>query len=204
MANGVWKKALKKLVSSICAVLIMNFSDPHGIVWSKEWLLHVLAGVVILAIFTEAQYWKEWADSPNGNGNGENMKMILAFTLAVCLTMVSCTPIERTAYRVVVTSRGFLDSEKAAHPECVLGAAVVADTVTPSKVCSGLARATAAKDLLIDAVEVYCASPTFSNGTGTCTPPAKGTPAYQQASDKLQAAISIYTLAEKDLKGAIR
>lgn len=202
MANGVWKKALKKLVSSICAVLIMNFSDPHGIVWSKEWLLHVLAGVVILSIFTEAQYWKEWADSPNGNG--DNMKLMIAFTLAVCLTMASCTPLERTAYRVVVTSKGFLDSERAAHPDCINGASVVGDVVTPSKVCSELARAVAAKDLLIDAAEVYCASPTFSSGTGVCTPPKKGTPAYQQASDKLQAAISVYSLAAKDLKGAIR
>lgn len=108
------------------------------------------------------------------------------------------------AYRVVVTSKGFLDSEKAAHMECVNGASVIADVVTPSRVCSGLARATAAKDLLIDAVEVYCASPTFSNGVGVCTPPKKGTPAYAQASDKLQAAISVYSLAEKDLKGAIR
>lgn len=131
-------------------------------------------------------------------------RQLLAVAVALLsLLAVSCTPLERVAYRVVVTSKGFLDSERAAHPECVGGLAVLGDVAAPSKVCSMVARAIAAKDLLIDAVEVYCASPTFSNGIGVCTPPKKGTPAYTQASDKLQAAISVYTLAEKDLKGAI-
>lgn len=69
MANGVWRKALKKLVSSVCVVLIINFSDPKGVVFSKEWLGHVLFAMVVLVVFTEAQYWKDWADSPNGDDN---------------------------------------------------------------------------------------------------------------------------------------
>lgn len=112
---------------------------------------------------------------------------------------VSCTPIERNAYRLISASKGFLDSEKAAHPECavVSGAAL-------TQVCAALARATSAKDLLIDAAEVYCAGPTFSVGNGVCTPPAKGTPAFQQASDRLQAAITNYQQSEKDLKGLVK
>lgn len=127
---------------------------------------------------------------------------ILAISLAVFA--ISCTPIERTTYRIIVASKGFLDSERAAHPECIGGLAVLGDVAAPSKTCSAVARAIAAKDLLIDAAEVYCASPTFSSGTGVCTPPQKGTPAYAQASDKLQAAISVYRLAETDLKGLVK
>lgn len=124
---------------------------------------------------------------------------MVAITLAVGLVAVSCTPVERTAYRIISSSKGFLDSEKAAHPECavVSGAAL-------TKVCASLAVATSAKDLLIDAAEVYCASPSFSVGNGICTPPAKGTPAFQQASDRLRAAITNYEQSEKDLKGLVK
>jgi len=65
-----------------------------------------------------------------------------------------------------------------------------------------LAKAIAAKDLLIDAVEVYCAGPEF-NGGGKCDPPAKGTPAYDQVIAKLNAALASYEQSETDLKGVL-
>lgn len=68
MANGVWKKSLKTLVSSVCAVIMVNFVDPKGVILSLEWFKHVAIACGILVLFNEARYWKNWADSPNGNG----------------------------------------------------------------------------------------------------------------------------------------
>jgi hypothetical protein len=68
LSNGVWKKALKQLVSSVCAVLIVNLTDPKGMVLSKEWLFHVIYAIVTLAVLTEAKYWKAWAEGNGGNG----------------------------------------------------------------------------------------------------------------------------------------
>jgi hypothetical protein len=74
--------------------------------------------------------------------------------------------------------------------------------VVTAQPCLANNKLTAAKDTLIDATEVYCSSPAFESG-GACTPPAKGTPALQQATDKLKAAIANYNQTAADLKGVI-
>jgi len=117
------------------------------------------------------------------------MKKLNLLLLATLL--VACTPLERSAYNTVVAAKAFLDTERAAHPECVPGVL--------STTCVDIARAVAAKDLLIDAITVYCAGPDFGNG-GACNAPAKGTAAYVQATTKLQAAIANYNQVSKDLK----
>lgn len=121
---------------------------------------------------------------------------LLALTLVLCSTL-GCAPIERQAYRTFVGAKAFLDSVKKVHPECASGAV--------SQVCSVLAKATAAKDSIIDAAEVYCASPSFdaTKDPGECSPPAKGTPANDQAVAKLKAAISMYNQMSADLKGVL-
>lgn len=121
------------------------------------------------------------------------MKKALFAILALCLITTACTPLEKQAYKTVVAAKAFLDNEKKIHTECP------AATTT---VCSDLQRATAAKDLLIDAAETYCSSPAFETG-GPCQPPAKGTPAYDQATAKLQAAIAGYNRTAADLKGVL-
>jgi hypothetical protein len=119
-------------------------------------------------------------------------KIIPALLLAVLVA--ACTPLERQAYETVVASKAFLDSVKAKHPECATGA-----TAT---VCIDLAKATAAKDALIDAVEIYCAGPDFNSGK-QCNPPAKGSPAAVQATAKVQAALAAYNQTATDLKGVL-
>ena len=106
-----------------------------------------------------------------------------------------CPPPERTMYNTVIAAKAFTDQIKLQHPECAVG--------TASAVCVDLAKAISAKDALIDAVEIYCAGPTF-NGGGACNPPAQGTPALTQATTKLQAALSLYEQTEADLKGVIK
>jgi hypothetical protein len=113
--------------------------------------------------------------------------------LALFFVMVGCTPVEKQAYDVIVGAKAFLDTAKAQHSEC---------PATQSTVCIQLRQATAAKDLLIDALEIYCSGPQFENG-GACNPPAKGTPAADQATAKLKAAISSYNQTANDLKGII-
>jgi hypothetical protein len=115
-----------------------------------------------------------------------------AVVLLAVLFIAGCTPLERQAYNTVVAAKGFLDSEKQAHPECATGAT--------STVCVDIAKAVQAKDLLISALEVYCAGPQFESG-GVCQAPAKGTPAYEQAAAKLQAAIDNYNRISSELKG---
>lgn len=120
----------------------------------------------------------------------------LVFGFALVFLIWGCDSLERKAYNTVVGAKAFLDDMKSKHPECVAG------TASTSTICDSLRRATGAKDALIDAAEVYCSGPQFETG-GVCQPPAKGTPALQQATAKLQAAISNYTTIESDVRKAV-
>jgi hypothetical protein len=128
----------------------------------------------------------------------KSLCMVLVVALATLIT-TACPPptIQQTAYQTVVGAKAFLTSVKTAHPECA-----VAATAT-STLCVDLAKATSAKDLLIDAVEDYCSSPTFDTGGGVCTPPAAGTPALTTATNALNAAIASYAQTAADLKGVM-
>ena len=113
------------------------------------------------------------------------------FLIAVVSVVLGCTPIEREAYNTVVASKAFLDSYRSHHPECA---------TTNSTLCTDIAKATHAKDLVIDAAEAYCAGPEFLNG-GACQPPNKKDPAYQQLANKVNAAVAGYQQALSDLRG---
>ena len=121
-------------------------------------------------------------------------KLSLCLIVALTLATTACTPLEQQAYRTIVAAKAFIDAEKAQHPECA--------SQPSSSTCVMLRQATSAKDSLIDAAEVYCASASFDAG-GACTPPAKGTAAAQVATDKLKSAISAYNQIYKDVKGAL-
>ena len=119
----------------------------------------------------------------------------IAILLTVGLFLAGCTPVERTAYNTVVGAKAFLDTEKKAHPECGTW-----PSTSTAQWCVNINKAVASKDLLIDAITVYCAGPAFNNG-GACDAPKKGTPGYDQAVAKLQAAIAAYNQVAADLKG---
>lgn len=119
--------------------------------------------------------------------------VLAALVLISSLYIAGCTPTEKAAYDTIVGANAFLKTTASQHPECKTG--------VTTNLCGKLAQAVAAKDLLIDAVEVYCAGPSFDAG-GKCQPPAKGTPAATQATAKLQAAIAAYKQAQTDLKAA--
>lgn len=73
LANGVWKKALAKWVLVTTAVIMSNYVDPQVAVLSWVWFRHLLVVIAFTTIFTEAQYFHDWAQSVlygNGNGNG--------------------------------------------------------------------------------------------------------------------------------------
>lgn len=123
-------------------------------------------------------------------------KIVLVLLLAVlpAIWLEGCTSVEQAAYKTVVASKAFLDSVKAKHPECAAGQATT--------LCADLRKATAAKDLLIDAGEAYCGGQQFDAG-GPCQPPAKGTPQLAQMTAKLKAALAGYNQAEKDMRGLL-
>lgn len=124
------------------------------------------------------------------------MRKLIPALLVLFLLVGGCTPLERTAYNTIVASKAFLDNERTAHPECASAAT--------STVCVDIAKAVAAQNLLVTAAEVYCSSPAFDSNGGACTPPAKGTPAAQQAINKLNAAIAAYNQAATELKGVVK
>lgn len=118
----------------------------------------------------------------------------LAAVLLCSLLLVACTPVERTAYNTVVGAKAYLDQTKLSHPECAPW-----PSANTGQWCVNVNKAVASKDLLIDAITVYCAGPDFNNG-GACNAPAKGTAAYTQAVAKLNAAIANYNQVAADLK----
>ena len=128
-------------------------------------------------------------------------RVAIAALLIPLLLLLGCDPIERQAYNTVVVSKAFLDTVRTAHPEC----ATVENTAA---LCGLIRRAVGAKDFIIDAGEVYCNVAQFDaaapEGQLPCTPPAKGTPIHQQLLDRLNSALAVYSLAERDLRAVIQ
>ncbi len=122
--------------------------------------------------------------------------VLLASLFSIAIIFGGCPKPIGVAYKTVVGSKAFLDSVKASHPECTK------PENTNLKLCVLLVQATSAKDLLIDAGEIFCGGQGFEKG-GACNPPSKGTPGYQIAVDKLNAAIQSYEQIEKNLKGVL-
>ena len=121
-----------------------------------------------------------------------NRSQLLA-VIALAAFLAACNqPPEVIARDAIVGAKAALDSEKAKHPECA-GA--------KTGFCGVLSKATGAKDAAIDSLEVYCSGPSFDNG-GACNPPASGTPAAQQALDKLKAAVANMNQTIADVKKA--
>lgn len=112
----------------------------------------------------------------------------------LALFLIGCPKLEKNAYNTAVAAKAFLDSVKSKHPECA--------QETPSNVCILLAKATSAKDALIDAGEIYCGGGAFESG-GPCNAPSKKSPTYQISVDKLKAALANYVSLQADLRGAL-
>jgi len=111
------------------------------------------------------------------------------------MALAACTSTEKAAYSTVVAAKAFLDSVKSKHPECTAGS-------NNTALCVDLRKATDAKDLLVDAGEIYCGGAQFDKG-GPCQSPAKGTDKAGQMLDKLKAALSGYNQTEKNLRGLL-
>lgn len=122
------------------------------------------------------------------------IKITLSFAV-LALVLAGCPKEETVAYRTAVGAKAFLDNVKSKHPECD-------NLANTMPVCQALRRATAAKDILIDAGEVYCGGAQFESG-GPCNAPQKGTPAQKLALDKLNAAVSQWKQFDADLRAAL-
>ena len=120
-----------------------------------------------------------------------------ALVILIALSLSGCPKAERVAYDTAVAAKAFTQSIHDKHPEC--------DTVANTMpVCVALRKAIAFKDLLIDAGEVYCGGNGFGQTKDApCNPPAKGTPAFQLVSDKLNAAVANWRQADADLRAAL-
>jgi len=141
------------------------------------------------------------------SGNAGTGTIQSGVAVLLCVTMLGlagCSSLERQAYNVIVGSKAFTVSISAKHPECGTRDANgkwVADPNNHAAVCVAITKGIAAKDLLIDAAEEYCASADFDTG-GACNPPSSKTLKDQLAA-KVQAAITGYEQTEADIRSLI-
>jgi hypothetical protein len=110
--------------------------------------------------------------------------LLLVPLLAATLACPPSQPLERTARDGVAAAKGYLDSAKSQHPECG-GEAPVASTN-----CQIIYKGVAAKDSVIDALNVYCASPAYSTGGGECVPNKDVQSKLQEALNNLNQTIA--------------
>ncbi|HWR36384.1 MAG TPA: hypothetical protein VN622_10995 [Clostridia bacterium] len=100
------------------------------------------------------------------------MKKVFSVLAVLTILLVACAftgcpdqtkPIEVIARDGVAAAKGFIESEQKQHlEEC---------QAAPTKpVCIAINKAIASQNLVIDAIEVYCASPEFATGTKPCVP----------------------------------
>lgn len=122
------------------------------------------------------------------------MKKLIFLPLLLFTLACPHQPLEQTARDAVATAKGYLESAKANHPECVPQPAHPQVAPAASTMCSIINRGIAGKDLVIDALETYCANPDFDSKGGVCTP-------NKDAEPKLRAALSNLNQILKDVKG---
>ena len=60
--SPVIKGSLYNMVSTVCGTILSNSIDPQTEFFSWRWFRHVIVVSVVLIIFNEAKYWKQWAD----------------------------------------------------------------------------------------------------------------------------------------------
>ena len=110
--------------------------------------------------------------------------MRLLYTLGVSLlafAMMACPknqPLEMTARDGIAAAKGYLDSARAKHPECVMVGSHAVPTETK---CALIFRGVAAKDLAIDALDAYCSSEAYQHQGGKCEPHADARPKLEAA-----------------------
>lgn len=116
-------------------------------------------------------------------------KLLLLPVMALLLCGFACPgsqPLEQTARDTVATAKGYLDAAKVHHPEC----AAPAEGTPVSTNCQIISRGVAAKDSVIDALNIYCASPDYSNNGGPCVPNKDLQPKLQEALNNLNQTIT--------------
>ena len=108
-------------------------------------------------------------------------KLLMGALLVSMLLLAGCQPIEKSARDAIAGAKGVTDVLQEQYQ-----AKCQADP-TQSE-CAAINRAGAARNVAIDALEIYCAGPGFDAGTGPCEPP-RDKAAREILADKLKAAI---------------
>lgn len=95
----------------------------------------------------------------------------MAILLAGTLALTACQPIEMTARDAIVVSGGFLNKAIENHDaECQAFFKDSVDLGKSAYVCPAIVKGVAMRNLTIDALNIYCASPEYDAGTGPCVP----------------------------------
>lgn len=192
-----WKKAIANAALIFLGVVISKIGTDANIQWTWVYWHPILSTAGTVTFFAELRYIVKFLSNYGDNGSGRGMMKpyaVICLLVAASLFVSGCPKIEKDAYLAAVGAKAFLDSEYGKHPECLPN--------TKTGVCDYLAKAVAAKDLLISAGELYCGGEGFATG-GACYPPSKKDPKYSQVYDRLQAALAGYKQIEKDLRALL-
>jgi hypothetical protein len=194
--SGIWAVVFNVFVSALGVVIALKPEDLFSVQTLSALLL---AGLAAAGVHGTARSFS--GNSSPANPAGGATAVLLVFGV---LGLTGCSSLEHQAYNVIVASKAFTKSISDKHPECgtrdVNGRWVSGGN--QAGVCVALSKGIAAKDLLIDAAEEYCAGSDFETG-GACNAPTSQTIKSQLVS-KVKAAISGYEQAEMDLRAAIK
>lgn len=125
------------------------------------------------------------------------MKILYSIGMMVlAVTMIACPasqPLEMSARDGIAAAKGYLDSAKSKHPECV----EAGPHATPvSAQCTMISKGVAAKDLTIDALDAYCSNDEYQQHGGACAP-------NKDAKPKLESALSNLDDIMKQVKSIV-
>jgi len=118
------------------------------------------------------------------------MKLVSA--LAVCLLIYACQPFENSVRDGIGAANGYVNKALQQYPQC----AVKGSTGTQ---CAIIHKGADSINVAVDALELYCASPSFADGTGSCSPPTNKAD-KNQAVNKLRAALTSMNRNIADVK----
>lgn len=116
----------------------------------------------------------------------------LFILLPLLLMTVACQPPQNSARDTIAAAKGYLDSARSHHPEC--------NTTSPNgtHACQIIGKGTQAKDVAIDALEIYCSNTSTTGVNFQDGGPCVADKAYEP---KLKAALASLNQIISDVKG---
>lgn len=106
----------------------------------------------------------------------------IAILVSATIILTGCQPLEMSGRDAVSSAKGYLEAAKSHHPECSGGG--------HGANCDIISRGVGAKDAVIDALNIYCSSPSYTDQGGACSPNKNAEPKLKEALKSLSQIMS--------------